>query len=74
MKEALRLYPPIQKIRRESNGERRVVDVEATQRDLRSWGADALSFDPMRWHQKQTSDKDFMAFGVGVLSCPTREF
>lgn len=88
--EALRLYPPTKRIYRweqqESphgtlNGypELCAADIEATHRDHRIWGPDALQFNPGRWSGYNEDDRkrvksSFMPFGYGSLSCPAKEF
>ncbi|KAK2758922.1 hypothetical protein CKAH01_16750 [Colletotrichum kahawae] len=69
--EALRLYPPIKRIYRESAVGVVAADIESMHHDFRIWGDDALNFRPSRFSKLTQDQKDaYMPFGVGRNVCP----
>ncbi|KUJ13433.1 uncharacterized protein LY89DRAFT_672647 [Mollisia scopiformis] len=64
--ETFRLYPPTARILRETWGGKVEVDVEYIHRDRKSWGDDALCYDPRRWHVGRANQNAFIPFDTGI--------
>jgi Cytochrome P450 len=87
--ETLRLYPPTKRIYRWEQRENQhgtlneypelcAADIEAVHREGKTWGHDALQFDPGRWLSYSADERkrmmdNFLPFGYGSLSCPAKK-
>lgn len=71
--EALRLYPPVKRLHRQSCESSYAIDLQASHHSLEVWGLDALEFKPERMRrltkEQQTA---FMPFSSGPIACPAR--
>ena len=79
VKEALRLYPSVKRVKRQvhmnnaTEPEDVEADIEACQRNEALWGADAQRFVPSRWINVSNEAKlSYMAFGVSPFVCPAK--
>ena len=72
--EALRLYPPVKRLHRQSCGSSYSIDLQASHHSLEVWGLDALEFKPerMRWLTKEQQTA-FIPFSTGPIACPARQ-
>jgi len=70
IRETLRLYPVVKKIKRDTSTEKLAVDIEGIQHG-RTW-VDPLEFRPERWSDGEVGG--YMPFGAGIGRCIANEY
>ncbi|KAI5302474.1 Transcription initiation factor TFIID subunit 12 [Ascosphaera pollenicola] len=75
--EGLYVYPPTRRVHRSfktSESSPPVImrgDIEAAHSDENVW-ANALKFEPARWHEGERNHNDILTFGAGQFTCPAK--